>query len=41
MATTEVIKEFIEKVLTLETEKMLLKDQEKELFAEDTVIEKY
>ena len=34
MATTEVIKEFVGKVLALETEKMLLRDQEKDLFAE-------
>ena len=34
MATTEVIKEFVEKVLSLETEKMLLRDQEKELYTD-------
>ena len=34
MATNEVISEFIERVLALETEKMLLRDTEKELYAD-------
>jgi len=34
LATTEVIKEFVGKVLALETEKMLLRDQEKDLYSE-------
>ncbi len=34
MATTELIKEFVGKVLALETEKMLLRDQEKELYTD-------
>lgn len=34
MATTEVIREFIEKITSIETEKMLLRDSEKELYAD-------
>ena len=34
MATTEVISEFIEKIISIETEKMLLRDSEKELYAD-------
>ena len=34
MATRETIAEFIEKVLSIETEKMLLRDTEKELYAD-------
>ena len=34
LATTEMIKEFVGKVLALETEKLLLRDTEKELYAE-------
>lgn len=34
LATTELIKEFVGKVLALETEKMLLRDQEKELYTD-------
>ena len=34
MATTEVISEFIEKIISIETERMLLRDSEKELYAD-------
>jgi uncharacterized protein (UPF0335 family) len=34
LATRETITEFIEKILSIETEKMLLRDTEKELYAE-------
>jgi len=34
LATRETIAEFIEKVLSIETEKMLLRDTEKELYAD-------
>jgi uncharacterized protein (UPF0335 family) len=34
MATTEVISEFIEKIISIETEKMLLRDSEKELYTD-------